>query len=414
MMIVPILMILFWTAAASAQEPSRAAEIEAARDKKASELTPDEPSKVERNLTLIKDRKIIERLSTGFNGLGVKFGGLATGGGFALGPQYTRGDLSKGRIQVRSSAVFSFQNFQKYDAQLNVIPDRSNPVFFQAYAVRHAYPNIPYYGPGPDSEKTGRSTYLYEDLALDATAGIRIKRRFLAVASGGYLFVNLANGTDKRFAPISGNFPNVPGVDSQPDFARAGGYLEFDGTDYRAGPRKGTYMLAGFNHYVDQTEGRYSFGRLDADFQEYIPFFNRRRVIAIRGKANLTYTSAGQAVPFYMQPVLGGSDDLRGFRPYRFYGDNLMVWNTEYRWEVFSGMDMALFFDAGKVSNKRSQINFHDLETTAGFGLRFNSANAVFVRLDVGFSHEGFQVWFKFNDIFVPKKVISSSSQVVE
>lgn len=409
-----ILILLLWSARASAQESSRAAEIEAARGRKAAELTPDQPSDVERNLTLIKDRKLVERLSTGFNGLGVKFGGLATGGGFALGPQYTRGDLSKGRMQFRTSAVFSFQNFQKYDLQYSVIPDKSRPLFFQTYIVRHSYPNIPYYGPGPDSKKTGRSTYLYEDLALDATTGIRFKKRFLAVASGGYLFVNLANGTDTRFAPISRNFPAVPGVDSQPDFARTGGYLEFDGTDFRPGPRRGTYLLAGYNRHIDQIEGRYSFDRFDADFQQYIPFFNQRRVIAVRGKANLTFTDAGRTVPFYMQPVLGGSDDLRGFRPYRFYGNNLMVWNAEYRWEVFSGMDMALFFDAGKVTDKRSQINFHNLESSAGFGLRFNSANAVFVRLDVGFSHEGFQVWFKFNNIFVPKKVISSSSQVVE
>ena len=36
----------------------------------------------------------------------------------------------------------------------------------------------------------------------------------------------------------------------------------------------------------------------------------------------------------------------------------------------------------------------------AGFGLRFNANNATFIRIDVGFSHEGFQVWFKFNDAF--------------
>jgi len=33
-------------------------------------------------------------------------------------------------------------------------------------------------------------------------------------------------------------------------------------------------------------------------------------------------------------------------------------------------------------------------------GLRFNVRNNVFLRLDVGFSHEGFQVWVKFNPIF--------------
>jgi hemolysin activation/secretion protein len=114
----------------------------------------------------------------------------------------------------------------------------------------------------------------------------------------------------------------------------------------------------------------------------------------------MSWSQQGQEVPFYLQPHLGGADDMRGFRNYRFYDDNHIVVNAEYRWEAFTGLDMALFFDAGKVTNKRSQINFHELETSAGFGFRFNAANATFLRLDVGFSHEGYQIWFKFGPAF--------------
>jgi hypothetical protein len=32
--------------------------------------------------------------------------------------------------------------------------------------------------------------------------------------------------------------------------------------------------------------------------------------------------------------------------------------------------------------------------------MRFNARNAVFLRIDAGFSHEGFQVWFKFGNVF--------------
>ena len=50
---------------------------------------------------------------------------------------------------------------------------------------------------------------------------------------------------------------------------------------------------------------------------------------------------------------------------------------------------------------RRSLLAFSDLETSAGFGLRFNALNATFIRIDVCFSHEGFQVWFKFNEFFL-------------
>jgi hemolysin activation/secretion protein len=63
-------------------------------------------------------------------------------------------------------------------------------------------------------------------------------------------------------------------------------------------------------------------------------------------------------------------------------------------------MDAALFADAGKVFHRREQWNLKDLESAVGFGLRFNVNNNVFMRVDVGFSHEGFQVWVKFNNVF--------------
>jgi hypothetical protein len=80
---------------------------------------------------------------------------------------------------------------------------------------------------------------------------------------------------------------------------------------------------------------------------------------------------------------------------------------------VFSGLDGALFVDGGKVFARRGQLNFGGLEGTAGFGLRFNAQNATFMRIDVGFSREGFQVWFKFNDLFTQRPFGTSSSQPV-
>jgi hypothetical protein len=78
---------------------------------------------------------------------------------------------------------------------------------------------------------------------------------------------------------------------------------------------------------------------------------------------------------------------------------------------VFSGLDMAIFADAGKVTPRRGLINFKDLESDVGFGMRFNVRNNVFMRLDVGFSQEGFQVWVKFNNVFTTFPSRTSSSQ---
>jgi outer membrane protein insertion porin family len=114
----------------------------------------------------------------------------------------------------------------------------------------------------------------------------------------------------------------------------------------------------------------------------------------------MMFRDGGEPIPFYMQPALGGSEDLRGYRPFRFRDENLFTMTAEYRWEVFSGLDMAVFTDAGRVYAHRSDFSVRHLETDAGFGFRFNARNQTFLRLDVGFSHEGFQVWVKFGDVF--------------
>jgi outer membrane protein assembly factor BamA len=155
------------------------------------------------------------------------------------------------------------------------------------------------------------------------------------------------------------------------------------------------------------------FNLLEIDLHQYVPIAHRSRVFALRARTRLTNTPSGQTVPFYLQPVVGGSDDLRGFRPFRFSGNNSLVLNGEYRWAIFSGCDGALFVDGGKVFQRRGQLNFNDLEGSVGFGLRFNARNRTFIRLDVGFSHEGFQVWFKFNDIFAQRPLGTADSQPI-
>src|SRR4029077_11801019 len=161
-----------------------------------------------------------------------------------------------------------------------------------------------------------------------------------------------------------------------------------------------TYAEASFERYDAESHNRFSFNRLSLLGEQYIPFFNRKRVIALRAKTELSFHSANQVVPFYLQPTLGSDTDLRGFRRYRLYDENLISFNAEYRWEIFTGFDMALFADAGKVFNRPGDISLTHLQTSAGFGLRFKTRTSVIARFETGFSREGVQVWLKCGKLF--------------
>ena len=94
---IPFAAFLLFGPLLAAQVDSRAAEIEAARTRKAQALQPDTPTKLERNLVYIKDKKILERITSGVAGFRLKLGGLVNGSGFALGPEYLRRHLGGGR-----------------------------------------------------------------------------------------------------------------------------------------------------------------------------------------------------------------------------------------------------------------------------------------------------------------------------
>jgi hemolysin activation/secretion protein len=100
-------------------------------------------------------------------------------------------------------------------------------------------------------------------------------------------------------------------------------------------------------------------------------------------------------------PTLGGNDSLRGFRNYRFRGPHAMLLQAEYRFEVWSGLDAALFYDAGKVALQRSDLSFKNLEKDYGFGFRFNTAQGVIMRVDAAFgSRDGNYLHIVFGGVF--------------
>ena len=401
MRLLPVLVLFAaYATAQSFETGTRAKDIEAQRETKAALVRADEPDKIERAFDRIEN--VADRIFGSTSGFRPVIGGLVTGSGFAAGVEYYRPDLAKGNVLFRSSARASLRQYELGDVELTLPRLANDHMFAGLYAAYRNYPTLNYYGPGPRSSKNGRSDFRLEDATFEGRLGVRPTRYLSIGMTAGYLMVNVGPGTDERFAPTERAYSpaQAPGVDRQADFLRGGPFIQFDYRDHPSNPHRGGNYVASYIYYDDRTLGMHSHKKLTGEAQQYIPFFNEKRVIALRAKTQLSYRNPGQVIPFYLQPVLGGSEDLRGFRPFRFYDNNLMVMNAEYRWEVNTGLDMAVFGDAGKVFHRHAELNFADLETSAGFGLRFKSRRAVFMRWDVGFSREGFQIWIKFNPVF--------------
>ncbi len=220
------------------QTESRADLIENARSQKESKLTPETASKGELRLESIEN-SVPYRLLTGeVDGFGVGFGNIVPGAGFAAGPQYTRTDLWDGRLAVRLQARAASN--QSYLGRADLfVPALFNDRLFVAFSATHRnLSEMPYYGPGPDSRKSGRSDYRLEDTNVELRPGVQIVKGLTAEVIGSYLAINVGPGnadqyisTEKQFSPAV-----APGIDRQTNFWRGGGPLQYDWRDEPAAP----------------------------------------------------------------------------------------------------------------------------------------------------------------------------------
>ncbi|MBI1357737.1 MAG: BamA/TamA family outer membrane protein [Acidobacteria bacterium] len=401
------LAILFLASAAAAQEgaePStRAEKILEERKEKAAGAKPEEPTGIERKLLALKDHQVLQRFGSVSEGVFPKLGGLATGQGFALGAQYFKKGLAGGRVDFFTSGVVSTSRSQKYDLRISAPRLADGRLELDFLAEQRNLARVDFYGLGPETLLADRTSFRLEDTSFTGTVAYKPFGRYLRMGlTGGSLNVNTGPGgrtefpsTEQLFSPAA-----VPGLADQTSFVRGGPFVELDLRDNPRGPRAGSYLAAKLNYFDDRQLGRHDFRQLELEGQQYLPFFNKKRVIVLRARSLFSYADGDQSVPFYLKPWIGGPGELRGFRNYRFYDDNVLVMNAEYRWEAFSGLDMALFFDAGQVAPQRRLFQLQQMQTNAGFGFRFNIRNATFLRLDFAFSHEGMRMWFRFGNPF--------------
>jgi outer membrane protein assembly factor BamA len=375
-------------------EPTRADALQQEREDKATHLQKPTRTFLERGLMEVKDRRLMERFAEGFHGLHPIIGGIRSGSGFG-GGTYVETET------VRASGQVSFKGYQKYELRFKA-PLNSDLMFADLRATYRNFPQERFFGIGDKSKKGDQTSYRLEDTNYVGRVGLKPAKHVKAGVSAGWLETNVGSGTFLRSPSIEEKFvaAETPGLEAQPNYLQTGAFFEVDFRDVPGNPRSGGKYTASLTSFNDRKLGKYDFAQYDMEAQQYFHFWNKRRVIALRAKSTLTQTDSGQEVPFFMQPTLGGSEDLRGYREYRFRDRNMVVLNAEYRWEAFSGLDLAAFADAGQVAHNASDLKLRDFKTSYGAGFRFNSAKSVFLRVDLGFSDEGRRLFVKFGHVF--------------
>ena len=383
---------------AGAQQ-TRTEQLEQRRAERAREVKPEPRTKVEKLLLYLDESRLLQRSFGPDAGFYPQIGSVTTGGGFALGAGY-RHPFANDNLLFNTNASYSLRGYRVGRVELSA-PRLAKQTLEVKARVRYRYfPQEDFYGIGPASQKADRTNFLLEETEYAVQLAWRPRPWLLLASQNAFLNPRIAGGTDSLYPSAETRFTEAtaPGLKEQTNFLENGVLTEVDYRDARGNARSGGRYILYASRFNDRDDRGFDFSRVAGAIEQYFPFFNKKRVFAFRFAANHLDAAAGSRVPFYYMSPFGGKDTIRGFNDLRFRDTNSWVFTSEYRWEAFSGLDMALFYDRGGVAPRFKDLSISEAEDSYGLGFRFGTNRAVFLRAEIAFgSGEGVRYYVAFS-----------------
>ena len=276
-----------------------------------------------------------------------------------------------------------------------------------------------YYGLGPDSLQANASVYGMTETITGANT---------IVPLGHHLNASLLGEVNGRFVDLRGNHsessPSIeqlfteataPGLVTQPPFVQLSEGVRLEPALLNNHLR--IDYLAEFQQYEAPTDSHYSFRRYTIDLDHTIPLYrnsnsyspktfngpddcaatlgatkcpsiqrNREGSIELRLLITESIASAGNVVPFYLQPTLGGSDIngnpwLASYSDYRFRAPNALLLREAFEHSIWGPLGFAFSADQGKVALTRNDVNFNQLEHSFSVGVTLRAGGLPVISL---------------------------------
>jgi hypothetical protein len=378
--------------AARAQQPAadtRAARVAAEQQEKAKQLKPYEPNKAE-----VWVAKLEEQFITGSLHWHPFFTSAYAGGGFTLGAGYATHVSSYNTIDVRGS--YTFSGYKRIESEFVAPGLFGRRGRLSVIGGWREATSVGFYGIGTDNtSKDDRTNYSFKQPYASAMLDVRPTRKAL-IFGGGVEYSEWDQGpgdgsapsVDEEYTPAT-----LPGLDATVTYLHTQGTAALDWRTSAGYSRRGGYYGATVHDYADQDDV-YSFRQVDYDAIQHLPIFRDMFVLSLHGRVETTYSVDDDPIPFFMLPALGGGSSLRGFASWRFRDLNSLLLQAEWRVLVNDFFDMALFYDAGKVTARREDLNLDNLKSDFGIGFRLHGPAATPLRIELAKSNEGLVIVF--------------------
>jgi hypothetical protein len=274
-------------------------------------------------------------------------------------------------------------------------------------AVRHFdLPRLPFYGLGIDSSRDDRSLYALSETELPILADFPLGRGLTVSAQLNTLFA-----ASDPSATFTSRFSRaaVPGIDASTTHLVPGLALSYRSPDVLygfSGDGRVSYeayqSLSGGSFSFDRVTARMAlhYGIEDQAFAEgsfpYLRSVLGSSTFTVEANLVVSEPRSRNAVPFYLQPTLGGGDIdnenwLRSYTNYRFRAPTTVALGVSYERRLIDPLGFVLFGQWGTVGRNLDDLNLRDLKYSVGVGLTVRLGGKALLDISLAWGDEGWQ-----------------------
>ncbi|MEE9271288.1 MAG: BamA/TamA family outer membrane protein [Candidatus Krumholzibacteria bacterium] len=337
-------------------------------------------------------------------------GGAGDGAGFGGGVTWV---AYGGVVKKTWSVSGSINGYQDHHVDVDFLDLFGEELRVVTAIHYRSKPEEDFFGIGPNSREENRTTYNLEQTVVTLDVEIPIASVLTVAGQVEFSDNNIYSGEDEAFPSTEDLFTSaeVAGLDTGAEIVTGDVALTLDLRDHPGDATAGG-LLRVFAGIGEDTEGdAFNYWHYGAEVEGFLPLlgwrsrFGPRSVLAVRVQGDFYQPRNGGTVPFFNMPYLGGSSTLRGFREFRFYDQDVVFANFEYRWSLNylksdPLVEAVLFLDEGQVFNRSDDFDFDSFRESFGGGIRVAFKHNVLFRVEAGRSTEGTRVFTKFELIF--------------
>jgi hypothetical protein len=310
---------------------------------------------------------------------GIVVPGSGAAGGAALNlewneqaPLYERFTTN---LEVRRSENGFWAVGAKLQALLSGLLEEGKSSQFTFSTKHFDLPRLPFYGLGNGSSLASRAFYGLTETEVSANLDVPVP--FGLTLSGELDGLWFAPDPSAVFDTLF-NEASAPGLHAETTYIRPGlsAAWKYPRDDTLYGFSTSAKVAYGF--FETLGGGPYSFGRLDARWNVGVGLDRDQRFGTVHFASRLVLSDphAGNTVPFYLEPTLGGADIhdenlLRSYRNYRFRERNLVAYEISYERKIVDPFGVRVFAELGKVGRHLGDLGFESLKSSVGVGATF-------------------------------------------